>query len=643
VPQFLCLFSFSFLLQQMIPESFIQELLSRIDIVEVINKVSPLKRTGKNFMCCCPFHKEKTPSFSVSQQKQFFKCFGCGASGNVIGFLMRYEGLSYPEAIRKLAESIGMTVPETPRDRETRTRVRSLTDMMKAASDYYSASLKTNTRTIEYLKQRGITGETAARFALGYSPDAWQPLKDVFGDQYASKDLEEEGGCGLVIHNGDKRYDRFRGRLMFPIRNPRGQVIAFGARTLNGDEHPKYLNSPETALYHKSREIYGLYEASSSIREKHRAIVCEGYMDVIQLSQAGFTEACAALGTAVTAEHVQKLLRAVDTVYFSFDGDSAGQHALRRALEATLPVVEDDQEIRFVVLPPEHDPDSLIKEKGAQAFEDELQKSLTLTQYFVRTVSQGKDLGTAEGRSQFVAESKPLIVSMRSAPILRKQLVGELAMHARMSPDEIERLCGIASVRKLPAANPATGMHFDARRNRSYGGFTPRKPFFGTGGEPVSLAPTSDIRERLLQNLLNYPALAVEFSSRIEEEFVGSEAEAAREILEVWRTVTADEEPLLQSQLILERLQSSRYYAHYCDLVTREMVLQTPENAARVEVELTFDRLELQRIESNLMQATLEAKPDIQRIMGLDTKRKVLKARIDEVQKQFALHHGAEI
>lgn len=627
----------------MIPESFIQELLSRIDIVEVINKVSPLKRTGKNFMCCCPFHKEKTPSFSVSQQKQFFKCFGCGASGNVIGFLMRYEGLSYPEAIRKLAESIGMTVPETPRDRETRTRVRSLTDMMKAASDYYSASLKTNTRTIEYLKQRGITGETAARFALGYSPDAWQPLKDVFGDQYASKDLEEEGGCGLVIHNGDKRYDRFRGRLMFPIRNPRGQVIAFGARTLNGDEHPKYLNSPETALYHKSREIYGLYEASASIREKHRAIVCEGYMDVIQLSQAGFTEACAALGTAVTAEHVQKLLRAVDTVYFSFDGDSAGQHALRRALEAALPVVEDDQEIRFVELPPEHDPDSLIKEKGAQAFEDELQKSLTLTQYFVRTVSQGKDLGTAEGRSQFVAESKPLIVSMRSAPILRKQLVGELAMHARMSPDEIERLCGIASVRKLPAANPATGMHFDARRNRSYGGFTPRKPFFGTGGEPVSLAPTSDIRERLLQNLLNYPALAVEFSSRIEEEFVGSEAEAAREILEVWRTVTADEEPLLQSQLILERLQSSRYYAHYCDLVAREMVLQTPENAARVEVELTFDRLELQRIESNLMQATLEAKPDIQRIMGLDTKRKVLKARIDEVQKQFALHHGAEI
>ena len=627
----------------MIPESFIQELLSRIDIVEVINKVSPLKRTGKNFMCCCPFHKEKTPSFSVSQQKQFFKCFGCGAAGNVIGFVMRYEGLSYPDAIRKLAESIGMTVPETPRDREARTRARSLTDMMKAAADYYSSCLKTNTRTIEYLKRRGITGETAARFALGYSPDAWQPLKDVFGEQYASKDLEEEDGCGLVIKNGEKRYDRFRGRLMFPIRNPRGQVIAFGARTLNGDEHPKYLNSPETALYHKSREIYGFYEAAATIREKRRAIVCEGYMDVIQLSQAGFTEACAALGTAVTAEHVQKLLRAADTVYFSFDGDSAGQHALRRALEAALPVIEDDQEIRFVVLPVEHDPDSLIKEKGAQAFEDELQKSLTLTQYFVRTVAEGKDLATAEGRSQFVAESKPLVISMRTAPILRRQLVGELAMHARMSPEEFERLCGIAQVRALPPANPATGMHFDARRTRPFGttGFQ-RKPYFGTGAAPVSLAPTADMRDRLLQNLLNFPVLAVEFSSRIEDEFVGSDSDAAREILEVWRTITGDEEPLLQSQLILERLQTSPFYAHYSDLIGREMVLQTPENAARVEVELTFDRLELQRVEAALAQATTEAKPDIQKVLGLDSKRKSLKNRIEEVQKQFALHHIGE-
>ncbi len=637
----------------MIPESFIQELLSRIDIVEVINKVSPLKRTGKNYMCCCPFHKEKTPSFSVSQQKQFFKCFGCGAAGNVIGFVMRYEGLTYPEAIRRLAESIGMTVPEAPGQKKAQARARSLTDMMKAAADFYTQSLKTSTRTIEYLKRRGITGETAARFALGYSPDAWQPLKDVFGDQYGSKDLEEEAGCGLVIHNGEKRYDRFRGRLMFPIRNPRGQVIGFGARTLNGDEHPKYLNSPETALYHKSREIYGFYEAASSIREKHRAIVCEGYMDVIQLSQAGFTEACAALGTAVTGEHVQKLLRAADTVYFSFDGDGAGQKALRRALEAALPVVKDDQEIRFVVLPPEHDPDSLIKEKGAHAYEDELKKSLTLTQYFVRSLTDGKDLATAEGRSQFVAESKPLVASMREAPILRKQLAAEIAMHARMSPDEIERLCGIAPVRSLPApANPTTGMRFDARRNRAWGsgqnfggGFSGGRRAGGFSNEAnalVSLAPTMDIRERMVQNFLNYPALAVEFSSRIEDEFVGSDAEASREILEVWRTITAGEEPLLQSQLILEHLQASPFYAHYCDLIGRELMLQTPEAAARVEVELTFDRLELDRIRAALTEETLKASPDIHKVLALDGRRKSLTKRIDEIQKQFALHHSAD-
>ncbi len=632
----------------MIPESFIQELLSRIDIVEVINKVSPLKRTGKNFMCCCPFHKEKTPSFSVSQQKQFFKCFGCGASGNAIGFVMRYEGLTYPEAIRKLADTIGMTVPEAPGATQARSRARSLSDKMKAAADFYTECLKTSIRTIQYLKGRGISGETAARFALGYSPDSWQPLKDVFVEHYTDKDLEEEEGCGLVIHNGDKRYDRFRGRLMFPIRNPRGQVIAFGARTLNGDEHPKYLNSPETALYHKSREIYGLYEASAAIRTKHRAIVCEGYMDVIQLSQAGFTEACAALGTAVTGEHVQKLLRAADTVYFSFDGDSAGQHALRRALEAALPVVGDDQKIRFVVLPPEHDPDSLIKEKGAHAYEDELEKSLTLTQYFIKSVSEGKDMNTAEGRSQFVAESKPLVVSMRSAPILRKQLVGELAMHARMGPDELERLLGIAPTRVLPAmGNAVTGMRFDARRSRSMTpGFSNgnRRPgFFKTDNAPVSLAPTVDIRERMVQNLLNYPALAVEFSSRIEEEFVGADTDAARQILEVWRTITAGEEPLLQSQLILERLQSSPFYQQYCDLLAREMTLQTPEGAARVEVELTFDRMELQRVESGLTKETLQSKPDIQRVMALDGRRKALKKRIDEIQRQYALHHAVEL
>lgn len=622
----------------MIPESFIQELLSRVDIVELINKVVPLKRTGKNYMACCPFHREKTPSFSVSPQKQFYKCFGCGASGSAIGFVMQYEGLGYVDAVRKLAESVGMTVPEDPKSQERRVRARTLTDLMKEAADYYTESLRNNPRAIDYLKTRAITGATAARFALGYSPDAWQGLQDVFGKLYESRDLED-AGCGLVIRSENgRRYDRFRGRLMFPIRNPRGQVIAFGARTLNGDEHPKYLNSPETAIYRKGHEIYGLYEAAQAIREKGRTIVCEGYMDVIQLAQAGFEESCAALGTAVTADHVRKLLRMVGKIYFCFDGDSAGQHALRRAMEASLPAVGDAHEIRFVVLPAEHDPDSLIKEKGAAAFEDALEKSLTLTQFFVKTVTAGKDLYTPEGRSQFLAESKPLVVSMTAAPFLREQLVAELAMHARMNPDELLRAFGIAH--RLPAPIAAAGgPGAGAPRSRPFAGgwrqgpgrFSPARPRVRI--DPIEAA---DMRERMLQNLLNYPVLAVEFSSQIEDEFIGCDDVVAREILEVWRAVNASDPPLEHAQLVLERLSQSEHRAHYSDLLAREMVIQTPLAAARGELELAFDRLELRRVTRELAEAASAAAPDLERVRTLNNLQKTLRERIARAQLEHA-------
>ena len=632
----------------MIPESFIQELLSRIDIVEVINKVVPLKRTGKNYMACCPFHREKTPSFSVSPQKQFFKCFGCGASGSVIGFVMKYEGLGYVEAVRKLAESVGMTVPEDPRGQERRARARTLSDDMKEAADFYTQCLKNNARAIDYLKMRAITGETAARFALGYSPEGWQNLKDVFGSHYESKELEDEG-CGLVIRNENgRRYDRFRGRIMFPIRNPRGQVIAFGARTMNGDEHPKYLNSPETAIYRKGHEIYGLYEANRAIRDKGRTIVCEGYMDVIQLSQAGFPEACAALGTAVTADHVRKLLRMVKKIYFCFDGDEAGQHALRRAMEASLPAVGDEHEIRFVVLPPEHDPDSLIKAQGAQAFEDELEKSLTLTQFFVKTLTAGKDLYTAEGRSQFLAESKPLIVSMSAAPFLREQLVGELAMHARMNPDELQRAFGIAH--RTPAAAAASalaqtqstvpGRFSSWGAGRRYGGNYGRNYGNARFGRPqVRIDPieASDMRERMLQNFLNYPVLAVEFSAQIEDEFIGNEDPVAREILEVWRAVSAGDVPVEHPQVLMERLAGSPNIAHYGELLANELIIQTPIAAARSELEMAFDRLELQRVTRELTEAVSSARPNIELVRTLSELQKKLRERIAQAKQEQAL------
>ncbi len=625
----------------MIPESFIQELLSRIDIVEVINKVVPLKRTGKNYMACCPFHREKTPSFSVSPQKQFYKCFGCGASGSAIGFVMKYEGLSYIEAVRKLAETVGMTVPEDPRGEEKRARTRTLTDYMKEAADFYTRCLKDNPRAVDYLKTRAISGQTAARYQLGYSPDAWQGLQDVFGKQlYESPDLEDSG-CGLVIrHENGRRYDRFRGRIMFPIRNRRGQVIAFGARTLNGDEHPKYLNSPETAIYRKGHEIYGLFEASRAIREKGRTIVCEGYMDVIQLAQAGFEESCAALGTAVTADHVRALLRQVHKIYFCFDGDEAGQHALRRAMEASLPAVGDEHEIRFVVLPPEHDPDSLIKEKGAQAFEDELKKSLTLTQFFVKTLTEGKDLYTAEGRSRFLSESKPLVASMHAAPFLRDQLVGELAMHARMNPDELQRAFGIARPAPLavsPAAVPAAG---------AAGGFRPARSWRSwRGGRPEANRPrvrldpieAHDMRERMLQNLLNFPVLASEFSSQIAEEFIGQDDVVSREIVEVWRAVTATEPALESTQLVLERLSQSEHFSHFSDLVARELIIQTPPEAARAELEAAFDRLEFKRVTRELTEAASSAEPDMERVRELSQMAKNLRERIARAQRERAL------
>ncbi len=342
----------------MIPQSFIQDLLNRVDIVDVVGRYVQLKKGGANFGGLCPFHSEKSPSFTVSPTKQFYHCFGCGAHGTAIGFLIEYAGVGFVDAVKDLAQSVGMTVPEQedkllPAQRaEQQSRTLALSEVMTKASDFYRRELRSAARAIDYLKGRGLSGEVAGKFWLGYAPDGWDSLKTLFPD-YEANELVE---AGLVIDRseeesgGRKRYDRFRDRIMFPIRNSKGQVIGFGGRVMDKGE-PKYLNSPETPLFQKGSELYGLFEARQAIREKGYVLVTEGYMDVVALAQFGFAQAVATLGTACTPVHVQKLLRQTENVIFSFDGDAAGRRAARRALEACLPHASDNKSLKFLFLP----------------------------------------------------------------------------------------------------------------------------------------------------------------------------------------------------------------------------------------------------------------------------------------------------
>ncbi len=434
----------------MIPQEFIQSLLGRVDIVDVVDRHVKLKKAGSNFTACCPFHDEKTPSFTVSPSKQFYHCFGCGAHGNAIGFLMEYQGLAYPEAIRALAETVGMPVPET-RSRPERPGASAepaLTARMMDALAYYRAQLKKSPTAIEYLKGRGLSGEIAARYGLGFAPDGWQNLQAVFTD-YDAASLKD---TGLVIDSDpgedgerkSRRYDRFRNRVMFPILDSRGNVIGFGGRVIGAGE-PKYLNSPETPLFEKGRELYGLYQARRAIRDANQVVVVEGYMDVVALAQHGVENAVATLGTATTPFHVAKLLRLADDVVFCFDGDAAGRKAAWRALEVSLPVISDGKVVSFLFLPPEDDPDTYVRREGKQAFLKALGEAKPLSQFLFAELASHADMATEEGRARFVAQAKPLLAQIE-APALGAMLRKRLAELARLSPQEIERL--------LPAKMP---------------------------------------------------------------------------------------------------------------------------------------------------------------------------------------------
>ena len=466
----------------MIPPGFIHDLLARVDIVEVVGRHVDLKKAGINHKGLCPFHGEKSPSFIVSPSRQTYHCFGCGVHGNAVGFLMEHTGANFVEAVEDLAQQVGMQVPEddrSPAQREQakaeKVRQQSLTDVLARAADFYKAQLRKSPRAIEYLKARGLTGQIAARFGLGYTPEGWRSLASGFPSYddpqlveaglVIDKPADDEGAGGHLTSASptenssvraalpSKRYDRFRDRIMFPIRNVQGEVIGFGGRVLDRGE-PKYLNSPETPVFSKGRELYGLFEGRQAMRQRGHALVVEGYMDVVALAQHGIANAVATLGTACTAEHVHKLFRHTDSVVFSFDGDAAGRRAAVRALEAALPHVTESRSVKFLFLPPEHDPDSYVRELGADAFERCIDTALPLSRQLIQVAGEGCDLGTPEGRARLLTQAKPLWSAL-PAGLLQRQLLGELARQSQLPEAELQGLW-LGDRPPVPGTNPAS-------------------------------------------------------------------------------------------------------------------------------------------------------------------------------------------
>ncbi|TXT37307.1 MAG: DNA primase [Comamonadaceae bacterium] len=502
-----------------IPQTFVQELLARADVVEIVGRYVQLKKGGANFMGLCPFHSEKSPSFSVSPTKQFYHCFGCGKTGNAIGFLMEHAGMSFVEAVQDLAQQFGMKVPEddaSPQDRakasQQREKQSTLNEVLKKACQTYQKHLKSSERAVAYFKGRGVSGQVAKQFGLGYAPEGWRSLASAFPN-YDDPLLVESGLVILHEEEGQdaKRYDRFRDRVMFPIRNIKGDYIGFGGRVL-GDDKPKYLNSPETPVFSKGRELYGLFEARAALREQGYALVTEGYMDVVALAQLGFPNAVATLGTACTAEHVQKLFRFTDVVVFSFDGDSAGRRAARKALDAALPLATDVRSVKFLFLPPEHDPDSFIRAHGQEAFARYVSEAVPLSRFLIDAARDGCDLHSAEGRAHLASNAKPLWELMPEGA-LKKQLLTEIADLVQLSNRELTSVW-------YPRPSKTSGKRSENYKNESdsrseYGSFSKKSPkknlsekMSGHGRPPASRADHA--ARILLDNMATLASLSAE-------------------------------------------------------------------------------------------------------------------------------------
>jgi DNA primase len=479
-----------------IPQHFIDELIARADIVEIIGARVPLKKSGREFKACCPFHNEKTPSFWVSPDKQFYHCFGCGKHGTALGFLMDHDHLAFPEAVEELATRLGLEVPhEGALESGARRADEPLYELMGRVAGFYAESLAREPRARDYLAARGLTAQTIERFAIGYAPHSWNELLRRFGADEAARKRLSEGGLIIErergqLRDGERHYDRFRDRIMFPIRDARGRVIAFGGRIIDAGE-PKYLNSPETVLFHKGRELYGLYETRRARPKLSRLVIVEGYMDTVQLHQSGIDYAVATLGTATTGEHLRRLFRMVPAVIFAFDGDRAGRGAAWRALQQALPEAREGREIRFLFLPQGHDPDTLVAAEGRAAFEQRLQGAVPLSEYLVRELSEQSELTHADGRARFAETARPLFAKVPEG-VYRELLLERLAEVVGLSSQRLEELWSQGRAGAAPAAAPQ-------RRPPARGG--------------TRAAGRGSLVRQAIVRLLHYPSIAGEVTA----------------------------------------------------------------------------------------------------------------------------------
>lgn len=523
-----------------IPQHFIDDLIARADIAEVIGRRVQLKKKGKEFAGCCPFHDEKTPSFTVVPDKGFYHCFGCGAHGTAIGFLMEHDHLDFVEAVESLAGTMGIEVPREEGQRPVRT-YDALFELIGRVSRYFEAEFKKHTPAIEYVKARGIDGATAKRFGLGYAPDGWSHVLDKFGT--SKEAVDRLLAVGLIIRKDNgKHYDRFRDRLMFPIRDSRGRVIGFGGRVM-GDDTPKYMNSPETVLFHKGRELYGLFESRQAIRHIDRIVVVEGYMDVVGLARHGIDFATATLGTATTPEHLNQLFRLCEEVYFCFDGDRAGRKAAWKALENALPLIREGRQVRFVFLPDGQDPDSFVQHNGAPAFEAALDNALPLSDFLVDELAGQTDMSSVDGRARMAEMARPLLAKIPPG-VFKELLVEKVAGVIGLSAGKLTTIVGSD---KVPQSNARP-----AKNQRMSG-----KP--ATSGNP-------SIIRRAITLILHQPAAASGVNVENLSGVSRPGADLLRDLIE-----TAQADPNMTTAGLLERFRNHADGKHLGTLATTEM------------------------------------------------------------------------